>query len=841
MKSSQKIVLTVLLSIFFGALFTILAFTNLFSLIEAGLFYPIIAKDIENNTYQYMQYAEEYHNYNIENVFKVILKKDYVWKAYYLNQTSDDIIKRKQAFDELTKIFPKQLFVRLIGPGGKKIHFSTLEGDMNQPIGPDKISYLDLNKADPSSSKFNLLTKADEKHRLILDNLSNRFIYSFPVLDSLNDYLGTALFYVPVDNIKIFLLNNLPGVVIKETRIISSQGVLFDPAGLSLYSGKLELEELQVELENLWKDYHSTEISSTTLATLLQNEELRLFYLESEFGNFGLIAPLSQFTMSITHKIIILVIFFFTTFLIIFLIFNLKQDPQRIVAERMRKFQIEFLKEFLKNKEEIDLAHWQQEINTRRLEIKKYMKKGLAKLPVNKEEQLDNYIMKSWDEVLSFVKTKIARPAVPQTELKRIEELIQSALAQGKIILPAGVVTAQAQKVGISQGTTVAVEELAEVEEVEELEEAQAVEKIGEVTELEEVEAGAEKKVDEELAEEVEEIEEAEEVEELAETEELEQAEAVAKAGKEAAVAELETFPEITPLEPEPYEELEELPISAVKTPEEQEEEGELIQFKELIEHDKIKCYTLKETIDLYEQSSTNVIFDEGVYRIKEELYNTAEKKIKHRGLRALAESILEVEKNKQDNEIIGIDHIIKIDESFSDFALEAGTKVVPIKALFSTVRKRMPLIDMGLDIDGYIKQFDTFTDEKVSIYAFGDLLKKLKSVSAAIFTIEGNAYKIELSIGINEESISNFEFALDSVFVIDYLDTRKVIYLDEPIANIHMFDNKIAAMDKKYIKYAVFLPAKYQDKKAYLFIALPARYKKELIEILQIMDVYLK
>ncbi|MBN1799113.1 MAG: hypothetical protein JW822_11080 [Spirochaetales bacterium] len=829
-----------------------MAFTNLFSLIEAGLYYPIIARDIENNTIQYMHYMKEFHNYNIENVFKVIIKKDYVWKAYYLNQTSDDIVKRKQAFDELAKIYPKQMFVRLIGPGGKKIHFSTLEGDINQPIAADKINYLDLNKADPSSSKFNILAEAGEKPKVILDNVANRFIYSFPVLDSVNDYLGTALFYIPVDNLKMFILNNLPGMVLKEVKIISDKGILFDPSGLLSYSGSLGLEELQAELENLWQDFMSADISSTTLATVLRNEEVRIFYVHSEFGYLGLIVPLSQFAMSTTHKIIILVIFFFTTFLIIFLIFNLKQDPQRIVAERMRKFQIEFLKEFIKNKEEIDLDHWQHEINTRRLEIKKYMKKGLAKLPENKEAQLDNYIMQSWDEVISFIKTKAVRPMMAQPELKRIEALIQSALAQGRIILPAGTLPAQPQQERIPQATAVAVEELIEAEDVEEIGEAVAVEEIEEVEAVEELaEAEAVEEIEEaEEIEEVEEIEEAEAVEEIEKVEEVEEAEAVEEieeveeVEEAEAVEEIETVrkavPAITPLEPEPYEELEELPVSASKTREEQEEDQKLIQFKELISKEKIKCYTLKETIELFEQSSANVIFDQGVYRIKEELYNTAEKKIKHRGLRALAETILDTEKKKQDNEVIGIDHIIKIDESFSDFTTESDSKDTPVKTVFSSARKRMPFIDLGLDLDGYIKQFDTFADEKVSVHAFGDLLKKLKSVCAAVLNVEGNAYKVTLSIGINEESKSSFEFALDSVFVGNYLDKRQVIYLDKPIADINMFDGRLVALDMKYIKYAVFLPARYQDKKAYLFIGFSERHKKELVEILQTLNIYL-
>jgi hypothetical protein len=880
-KNSLKIILTILISIALGGIFAVLAFTNLFSLIETGLYYPIIARDIETTTSRYIKSALEYHRNNIENNFSVIVKKDYVWRAYYTNQTDEDIKGRKEAFDTLGKKFPGQFFVRLVGPQGKKIHYSTLESDIIEPRTPGKINYMDLNKADPTGVSLSVFTKAGENPKIILDYGADRFIYMLPVVDSLNDLLGAALFYVPADNLRLYLLNQLPGTVLKDVRIISAKGIIFDPSGLSLYAGKDTLEVLKNELDGIWSGSSADTMTAVTLAATLDNQEVRLFYRQTEYGIYGMIIPLSQFTMSTTHKVVILIVFVCTTFLILFLIFNIRQDPQTVVAGRMRKFQIEFLREFLKSKEDIDLERWQHEMNARRAEIKKYMKQGLKKISESGEAKLDDYIMRSWDEVTSFLKGNIARSDVSKNELERIEDLIKTALSQGNIVLSPEAAsgkpkTGPAAKMPSREAEELeeapelleaqehteaeeaaevealeAAEGLEEIEEVEEIAEAEALEPVEEAEEAAEVEApeGAEGLEEIEEVEEVPEaealepVEEAEEVTEI-ETpegaeglEEIEEVEEVPEAGEAVGVKQDKKAP-LRSLEGETMETLPELPVTTAKIPREEEEDWAVAQIREYIEQGKIICYSLEEVKREYENTGKNVIFDNGIYRIKEELYNKQQAKPVRKGLKALAEAVLTAERTKEEKGVVGIEHLIKIDESLSDFAADSGVGKTEPGKIFSRAVKRMPFTDTGLDMDEYFRQYNSGTGDKASVQAFGRLLKKMKSVCAAILTGRGNTYEVSFSIGLDDESKNAFMLPVDSPFVVNYLEPRMVLYIKQPLNGIHVFDDKLSKQDKKYVKHAILFPARFAGQNAYLFFGLTGRQEKKITEILKDIDV---
>ncbi len=893
MKNSRKIILTILISIALGGLFAVLAFTNLFSIIETDLYYPIIAKDIETTTSRYIKAALEYHKNNIENNFAVVVKKDYVWRAYYTNQTDEDIKGRKDAFDTLGRKFPGQFFVRLVGLQGKKIHYSTLEADIIEPRAPGKISYKDLNKADPAGVSLPVFTAVGQNPKIILDYASNCFIYMLPVVDSLNDLLGTALFYVPADNLRLYLLNELPGTVLKDMKIISANCILFDPSGLSQYAGQDTLETLRNELGGIWSGISGDSISAVTLATILDDQEVRLFYRQTEYGIYGTVVPLSQFAMSTTHKIVILIVFFCTVFLILFLVFNIRQDPQTVVAGRMRRFQVEFLKEFLKSKEDIDLERWEHEMNARRAEIKKYMKQGLKKISESGETKLDDYIMRSWDEVTSFLKGNITRSDVSKNELERIEELIRSALSQGNIVLSPEAAsgkpkTGPAAKVPSREAGELeetpelleaqehteaeeaaevealeAAEGLEEIEEAEEIAEAEALEPVEEAEEVTEIEApeGTEGLEEIEAVEEVPEaealepVEEAEEVteieapegteglEEIEAVEELAGAEEVAEAEKvhepvAAAGAKGDITEELRSFESEPVEELPELPVTTAKIPREEEEDWAVAQIREYIEQGKIICYSLEEVKREYENTGTNVIFDNGIYRIKEELYNKQQVKPVRKGLKALAEAVITAERAQEEKGVVGIEHLIKIDESLSDFATDTGIGKIEPGKIFSRAVKRMPFTDTGMDMDEYFRQYNYGAGDKASVQAFGRLLKKMKSVCAAILNIKGNTYGVSFSIGLDDESKNAFMLPVDSPFVVNYLEPRMVLYIKQPLTAIHVFDDKLSKQDKKYIKHAILFPARFAGRNAYLFIGLTGRQDKKITEILKDIDV---
>ena len=65
MKNSRKISLTLLITVLLCGIFTIIAFSNLFTLIETGFFSKIAEAEIEKEILLYAENVESYHKKNI--------------------------------------------------------------------------------------------------------------------------------------------------------------------------------------------------------------------------------------------------------------------------------------------------------------------------------------------------------------------------------------------------------------------------------------------------------------------------------------------------------------------------------------------------------------------------------------------------------------------------------------------------------------------------------------------------------------------------------------------------------------------------------------------------------
>ncbi|MEJ2662737.1 MAG: hypothetical protein P8107_01650, partial [Spirochaetia bacterium] len=187
------------------------------------------------------------------------------------------------------------------------------------------------------------------------------------------------------------------------------------------------------------------------------------------------------------------------------------------------------------------------------------------------------------------------------------------------------------------------------------------------------------------------------------------------------------------------------------------------------------------------------------------------------------------------------IDYIIKINESLSDFGLDSTAEKTSPQKIFSRTRKRVPLVEMGLDLDEYFTQYSHSADDKVSIQAFGRLLKKMKSVCSCVLDKKGNTYALSFSIGLDDESKTDFSFPINSLFAADFLEQRKIVVIRHALSDINIFDDKLSMQDKKYVKHSIFFPVKYNDNPAYLFIGLTGRKEKDIIEIMQDINVQIE
>ena len=87
-------------------------------------------------------------------------------------------------------------------------------------------------------------------------------------------------------------------------------------------------------------------------------------------GKVGTIINESRLDFSLGLKILLLAAFFLTTFLIVFLLLSIRQDRVLVLSERIKRFQIEFLKGYVDKREEINWDVWKRDLNSRKEEIR---------------------------------------------------------------------------------------------------------------------------------------------------------------------------------------------------------------------------------------------------------------------------------------------------------------------------------------------------------------------------------------------------------------------------------------------------------------------------------------
>ena len=597
MRQRLKISLSLLISLLLCGGFAVFSFARLFSVVETTFFHPRIVEERESQLVELSERVTRYHRDSIAR-FQPVAEKPFVLAAFQESnqQAQQDIFDRQNYFGKLLDDLPNIQLVRFLGSEGKKIHFSTASSDIESQ-DRQRRKYLDYDRTGENLDAQLLITRAGEAPRMIIDGTDQRFVYSFPVVDGGN-YRGVVLFYVSKRDLLEYLLR-YPELDVGELTLLGQIGIVFNIRPGDLVPVQSDLIRIWEQVESPGKVYSNPVALEALSEAEGQPESPRENYnvlsiSTDGFGILSLLIPYSVFELQPVMRVVILAAIFMTVFLVVYLLLNLRQDPVLVLSQRIKRLQLDILREFIEGKERVEWKQWQKKLEDNRGELKSRIKRGIGRIPSQKEAELDGMIDRSWDEIISIIEARVGGPQPEAPDIRHIEELLQRALEGAQLTVQAPVSAppkAPARKTGIvveeigvdevvEPGEVIPTEEVEELEEVAEAEEAEELAEVAEAVEeaegLEEVaEAEAVEEV-EELAE-VEEVAEAEEAEELEkaaeaveEAEELAEAQAAAEAeepvfleGEEQEIVEeLEGVKEIVPLPPLPQEQLEELPTA---------------------------------------------------------------------------------------------------------------------------------------------------------------------------------------------------------------------------------------------------------------------------------------
>jgi hypothetical protein len=481
MNLPQRIILSLILSVVFFAAFSLLAFTGLFDLVETRFYTPQLVKSLNGEVDRLSQTITALLE-DLEDRFAETLENGAVKRSFLPNQAAEDILERSRLYGLLMSSLPGLRTVRFVDAGGSRIHFSTLDADVLAQNG-SSLSYRSYRDGSGVLPYDEVATAEGRPPRLIFDSSGEQLIFSYPFSDSLDVYRGSALFTFSAQSLAERLTRQGQVKVGEDLALVDS------PRGFLLDAPAAGRENLKREAAAAWRE------GILTLFNLDQEgtEPLTLISAKSGMGFFvGRLAQENILVLPSILRLILLGSFFLTAFLLVFLIFSLRQDSVAVIRSRLKQLQLSLIRQYYDSKSDIDWKFWSRELERRREDVRLEIKRGLPRRG-KKNRDIDALIDRSWDEVVRVV----GGPPSRELDEERIRALVGKMLQEAA--LADSTSTAYKPEPREEVEELGAEEEDTEPAELEPLEELEAVELSAEPEELLELADTEEAEVAEEI------------------------------------------------------------------------------------------------------------------------------------------------------------------------------------------------------------------------------------------------------------------------------------------------------------------------------------------------------
>ncbi|MDR2019800.1 MAG: hypothetical protein LBQ14_03450, partial [Treponema sp.] len=406
----HKVALSLLISIVLFAGFAYLAFTGLFDLVETRFYNPSITRSLNQEIRQDAETIQSFLT-ELQARFTATLEDEAVQRSFLTSQSAGDIWDRSQLYGQLQEELSGLQTVRFIDAGGSRIHYSTYGADILRESSA-AIAYRNYGEAEQRISYETIAVRAMESPKITLDAAEERILLSFPFTDSYEVYRGTALFSLSVRAVMERLIN--------EGRITVGENVsiLDNPPGIVSGIPAMEKTVLIPVISSVWGEGILTlttlDSASGASAALISSKTSQGIYI-------GRLVDESVFQFPLAMKIILLVSIYLTLYLTIFLLFNLRQDSMTVIQNRLKQLQLTLIEEYYDRKSDIDWSRWRWELEQRREAVRTELKRGI-KEKSGKESDIDLFIDKSWDELLSVIggRERITAAGIDEAKLQKI-------------------------------------------------------------------------------------------------------------------------------------------------------------------------------------------------------------------------------------------------------------------------------------------------------------------------------------------------------------------------------------------------------------------------------------
>jgi hypothetical protein len=421
---SRKAALSLLISILLFAGFTVLSFTGIFNLIEARFYNPSITRALTLEANSDAETIDEYID-TLQNRFAATLTNDAVQQSFLPTQSAGGIAERSQLYGTLLESLGGLQSVRFIDSGGSRIHYSSYASDI---LRQDQQSIAYRNYADCAGYIPYATVEVPNQGspRILMEEAGERILFSYPFYDSFEVYRGTALFSLSVRAIT----ERLVGA--GRIKVGEDVSVIAEPRGIVSGLPRAGRNALLSLIASVWGDGI---LSPSALNSTVTETHLTLISAKTGQGIYiGRLVDESLLVFPQAMKIIILISFLLTVYLIIFLLFNLRQDTITIIQSRLKRLQVNLIEEYYEHKGDVD---WKQELEQRREDVRAELKRGIKIKPgTANSENIDTFIDKSWDELVMAIGGRVERRGGAGIDEEKLRSILTRILqtTQGAVL-----------------------------------------------------------------------------------------------------------------------------------------------------------------------------------------------------------------------------------------------------------------------------------------------------------------------------------------------------------------------------------------------------------------------
>lgn len=466
MSSTKKVIISFFITVLIFSFFAFVSYTRLFSVIETRFYQPSVIKGMENRLTEVSACLDEYTMQQATS-FSYFTELSCVKSLSALVQTDEDIKNREDYASSLILANSGLQGIRIIDSNGEYILFSTFKED----------SLYNKNSELPYEAiKANNNPENKNKAKIIFDNTNERIIYSIPFYDSYDIYRGSTVFYVAGVDFNRFLISKNVLSVSERAKLVAT--VFSDSSkqsrGFVLGLPSISSDVLIGKITDLWIE------NSYDTQKILHSEDYNWFVISDNSGKTGIISLVFKddiLFFNDTVKYLLLTCLFITLFLITLLFFNLKQDDESIIRDKIKKFKFALINEYLSDSEN---ANWQEVskfLTVRKHQINNDIKRFLGKKGEKNEILVEHLLDKTWNEVEQVI--------VYHENLKETEEVEKRQDEENLNLVDEENSKLSFEILPKSDGY----EDLEQLEELEELEELATIEEIEEVEEIEEIDS----------------------------------------------------------------------------------------------------------------------------------------------------------------------------------------------------------------------------------------------------------------------------------------------------------------------------------------------------------------